>query len=153
MVLAMGGTMVSCNDLLNQEPQSSITPESYYKAEDQIQACANSFYGNLPSHGYGYGLYSSDTNTDNQAGTGSDGKYLDGQWKVGLTNGNWGFGTIRDINYKLNTCLANYKAGKISGSDKNIRQYLGELYFFPCLGVFRQIEDLGRFPYRNRGAA
>ena len=130
MVLAMGGTMVSCNDLLNQEPQSSITPESYYKAEDQIQACANSFYGNLPSHGYGYGLYSSDTNTDNQAGTGSDGKYLDGQWKVGLTNGNWGFGTIRDINYKLNTCLANYKAGKISGSDKNIRQYLGELYFF-----------------------
>ena len=68
MVLAMGGAMVSCNDLLDQEPQSSITPESYYKAEDQIQACANSFYGNLPSHGYGYGLYSSDTNTDNQAG-------------------------------------------------------------------------------------
>ena len=40
MVLAMGGAMVSCNDLLDQEPQSSITPESYYKAEDQIQACA-----------------------------------------------------------------------------------------------------------------
>lgn len=146
MVLAMGGTMVSCNDLLNQEPQSSITPESYYKAEDQIQACANSFYGNLPSHGYGYGLYSSDTNTDNQAGTGSDGKYLDGQWKVGLTNGNWGFGTIRDINYKLNTCLANYKAGKISGSDKNIRQYLGELYFFRAWEYFGKLKTWGDFP-------
>lgn len=146
MVLAMGGAMVSCNDLLDQEPQSSITPESYYKAEDQIQACANSFYGNLPSHGYGYGLYSSDTNTDNQAGTGADGKYSDGQWKVGLTNGNWSFGTIRDINYKLNTCLANYKAGKISGSDKNIRQYLGELYFFRAWEYFGKLKTWGDFP-------
>ena len=146
MVLAMGGAMVSCNDLLDQEPQSSITPESYYKAEDQIQACANSFYGNLPSHGYGYGLYSSDTNTDNQAGTGADGKYAEGQWKVGLTNGNWSFGTIRDINYKLNTCLANYKAGKISGSDKNIRQYLGELYFFRAWEYFGKLKTWGDFP-------
>lgn len=146
MVLAMGGAMVSCNDLLDQEPQSSITPESYYKAEDQIQACANSFYGNLPSHGYGYGLYSSDTNTDNQAGTGADGKYSDGQWKVGLTNGNWSFGTIRDINYKLNTCLANYKAGRISGSDKNIRQYLGELYFFRAWEYFGKLKTWGDFP-------
>ncbi len=146
MVLALGGAMVSCNDLLDQEPQSSITPESYYKTEDQVQACANSFYGNLPSHGYGYGLYSSDTNTDNQAGTGSDSKYLDGQWKVGLTNGNWSFSTIRDINYKLNTCMANYKAGKISGSDKNIRQYLGELYFFRAWEYFGKLKTWGDYP-------
>ena len=83
MLLALGGTMASCSDLLDQEPMSAVTPESYYKTEDQAQACANSFYGNLPSHGYGYGLYSGDSNTDNQAGSGADGKYADGQWKVG----------------------------------------------------------------------
>ncbi len=146
MLLALGGTFVSCDDLLDQEPPSYLTPESYFKTEDQVMACANSFYGNLPSHGYGYGLYSSDSNTDNQAGSGSDGKYLDGQWKVGLTNGNWSFSTIRDINYKLNTCLTNYKNGKITGNDKNIRQYLGELYFFRAWEYFGKLKTWGDYP-------
>lgn len=146
MALALGGMFVSCDDLLDQEPPSYLTPESYYKTEDQVMACANSFYGNLPSHGYGYGLYSSDTNTDNQASSGSDGKYLDGQWKVGLTNGSWSFGTIRDINYKLNTCLANYEAKKITGNDKNIRQYLGELYFFRAWEYFGKLRTWGDYP-------
>ena len=109
-------------------------------------ACANSFYGNLPSHGGGYGLYSSDTNTDNQASSGADGKYADGQWKVGLTNGNWSFSNIRSINYKLNTCLANYNSKNMSGNDKNIRQYLGELYFFRAWEYFGKLRSWGDYP-------
>lgn len=146
MLLAISGTLASCNDFLDQEPKSNVTPESYYKAEDQVMACANSLYGNLPSHGYGYGLYSSDVNTDNQANRGSDGKYLDGQWKVGLNNGNWSWGTIRDINYKLNTCLANFEAGKVSGNSDNIRQYIGEMYFFRAWVYFGMLKTWGDFP-------
>lgn len=146
MLLAITGTLASCNDFLDQEPKSNVTPESYYKAEDQVMACANSLYGNLPSHGYGYGLYSGDVNTDNQANRGSDGKYLDGQWKVGLTNGNWSWGTIRDINYKLNTCLANFEAGKVSGNADNIRQYIGEMYFFRAWAYFGMLRTWGDFP-------
>ena len=116
LALSLGSVLVSCDDLLDQEPPSYLTPESYFKTEDQVMACANSFYNQLPSHGYGYGLYSSDVNTDNQAGSGSGSKYLDGQWKVGLTNGNWDFSTIRAINYKLNTCLTNYNNKKITGN-------------------------------------
>lgn len=146
MLLAISGALASCNDFLDQEPKSNVTPESYYKAEDQVMACANSLYGNLPSHGYGYGLYSSDVNTDNQANRGSDGKYLDGQWKVGMTNGNWSWGTIRDINYKLNTCLANFEAGKVTGNADNIRQYIGEMYFFRAWAYFGMLRNWGDFP-------
>lgn len=146
MLLALGGTMASCSDLLDQEPKSAVTPESYYVTEDQAQACANSFYGNLPSHGYGYGLYSGDNNTDNQAGSGADGKYAVGQWKVGKTNGNWSWTNIRNINYNLNTLLTNYEKGKISGSDKAIRQYIGELYFFRAWAYFGMLRNWGDFP-------
>lgn len=146
MAIALGGLSVSCSDLLDQEPPSYLTPESYFKTEDQVMACANSFYGNLPSHGGGYGLYSSDTNTDNQASSGADGKYADGQWKVGLTNGNWSFSNIRSINYKLNTCLANYNSKNMSGNDKNIRQYLGELYFFRAWEYFGKLRSWGDYP-------
>ena len=85
-------------------------------------------------------------NTDNQAGSGSGSKYLDGQWKVGLTNGNWDFSTIRAINYKLNTCLTNYNNKKITGKDKNIRQYLGELYFFRAWEYFGKLRLWGDYP-------
>lgn len=146
LALSLGSVLVSCDDLLDQEPPSYLTPESYFKTEDQVMACANSFYNQLPSHGYGYGLYSSDVNTDNQAGSGSDSKYLDGQWKVGLTNGNWNFSTIRAINYKLNTCLTNYNNKKITGKDKNIRQYLGELYFFRAWEYFGKLRLWGDYP-------
>ena len=146
MALAMAGTFSSCNDFLDKEPLSSSSPESFYKTEDQVQACANSLYGNLPSHGGGYGLYSGDVNTDNQANSGSDGKYLTGQWKVGLTNGNWSWGTIRDINYKLNICRTNFEAGKVSGNADKIKQYIGEMYFLRAWVYFGMLRNWGDFP-------
>ena len=55
--MLLGGTLVSCQDLLDQEPPSYIVPEDYYKTEQQVQACANKFYTDLlPSHGYDFGL-------------------------------------------------------------------------------------------------
>ena len=130
-LMLLSGALVSCEDLLDQEPPSYIVPEDYYKTEQQVQACANKFYTDLlPSHGYDLGLYGGDNNTDNQAGMGADGKYADGQWLVGTDNGNWSWGTVREINYQLNTILGYYNQGQITGTDKNIRHYIGELYFF-----------------------
>ncbi len=146
-MLLMGATLVSCEDLLNQEPPSYIVPEDYYKTEEQVQACANKFYTDvLPSHGGGYGLYSGDNNTDNQSGKSADGKYATGQWKVGMDNGNWSWGTIREINYQLNTILNNYKQGLISGTDKNIRQYIGEMYFMRAYKYFSMLQSWGDLP-------
>ena len=42
----------SCNDYLEQEPPSYLTPENFYTSEDQVQAAANKFYQDiLPGHG------------------------------------------------------------------------------------------------------
>lgn len=34
----------SCNDFLEQEPPSNLTPEGFYTTEAQAQAVANQFY-------------------------------------------------------------------------------------------------------------
>ena len=69
--VAVLGFMTSCNDFLDQEPMSSVSPEKYLKDESQLEAYANKLYTDiLPGHAYGYGLYGEDNHTDNQAGFG-----------------------------------------------------------------------------------
>lgn len=148
MLLATLGLLsVACQDLLDQEPPSYIVPSDYYRSEDQVEACANQFYTSvLPSHGSGYGLYSADNNTDNQAGRSASSMYADGQWKVGLTNGNWSWTTVRDLNYQLNTIVDKYNNKEISGSDAKIRHYIGELYFFRAYRYFGMLQQWGDLP-------
>lgn len=140
---------ISCEDFLEKEPPSYIVPEDYYRSEDQLQAIANDFYGNLPSHGTGYdgyGMFDDDQGTDNQAGRTADGKYAKGQWKTGMNNDNWSWGTIRNVNYSLNTILERYHKKEISGSDRNIRHYIGELYFFRAYSYFGMLRNWGDLP-------
>lgn len=146
--LLLGGAFASCDDFLDKEPPSYIVPSDYYTAEDQVLAIANQFYQDvLPAHsGWGYGTFGTDDNTDNQAGMGASSKYAKGQWKVGQTNGNWAWGNIRNINYQLNAIMTNYDAKKISGSDANIRQYIGEIHFFRAYCYFDMLQKWGDLP-------
>ena len=74
--VAVLGFMTSCNDFLDQEPMSSVSPEKYLKDESQLEAYANKLYTDiLPGHAYGYGLYGEDNHTDNQAGFGYNNRY------------------------------------------------------------------------------
>lgn len=147
-ILVLTSSLISCEDFLDKEPPSYVVPEDYYSAEDQIQAVANKFYANvLPSHEqWSYGTFALDENTDNQAGLSADNKYALGQWKVGLENDNWAWTNIRNINYSLNTILNNYEANKITGSDTNIRQYIGEIYFFRAYCYFDMLQKWGDLP-------
>lgn len=148
LFLAMSLVIVSCEDFLNKEPLSSISPEDYYKTEDQLQAIVNKLYADvLPSHdNYSYGRFGVDANTDNQAAIVANNIYAAGQWKVGMDNGNWSWNNIRNINYSLNLILSNYNAGKIQGIDKNIRQYVGELYFMRAYSYFEMLQKWGDLP-------
>ena len=93
IILLLGGmALSSCDDFLDKQPPSYITPEDYYTSESEVQACANEFYTILPSHSsnvWGYGTFGLDNNTDNQAGMSANNKYAKGLWLVGQTNGNW----------------------------------------------------------------
>jgi hypothetical protein len=147
LILVSGLSISSCDDFLNKEPPSYITPEDYYKSESEIQACTNQFYTILSSHsGWGYGTFGIDNNTDNQADLYADNKYAKGLWLVGQTNGNWSWNNIRNINYQLNKILNNYNAKKIQGSDTNIRQYIGEMYFFRAYAYFDMLQKFGDLP-------
>lgn len=146
-VMIMSGTFISCDDFLDKEPPSYIVPEDYYRSEDQVQACVNALYTDvLPSHGGSYGTFQTDGHTDNQAFTGASTRYASGQWKVGIDNGNWSWGTIRNINYQLNTILGRYENKEITGSDKNIRHYIGELYFLRAYRYFTLLQQWGDLP-------
>ena len=113
-----------------------------------MKAAADQFYGDvLPGHAnWSYGLYAGDVNTDNQINWNGDGKFATGLWKTANDNGNWSWNNIRNINYQLNSILEAQKAGKISGSEAIINQYIGEIYFMRAYCYFDMLQKWGDLP-------
>ena len=158
----LSGLLASCSDFLDKEPLSSIIPSDYYISEDQIQASANKFYEFLPSHDRNYGVFQVDINTDNQVDITPTSKFATGQKKVEMDNENWSSADkgsnfnpstqtmswrgVRDINYQLNTILEHYEKGEITGSERNIRHYIGEIYFFRSYLYFQMLKLWGDLP-------
>jgi len=141
-------SLVSCKKALDQEPLSNITPENYLQEESQLGAYAIARYtGILPSHGnYSFGTFGIDGNTDNMAIPDLDNKFVPGLWRVAADGGDWDFGNIYQVNYFLTNVIPRWKAGQIIGSDENIRQYIGEIYFLRAYEYFRKMQALGDFP-------
>lgn len=152
--------LAACNDFLDEEPQSDVSPEQYLWNEDQLKAYVDNYYadydnydgdsddkgGMLPRH---YGSengspYYDDDATDNQQGT--NGRYLQDTWTVGQTGGKWNFTNIYALNYFIETVTPRYEEGSISGSAENIEQYLGEAHFLRALEYFYRLRTLGDFP-------
>lgn len=148
LTVALAAGLTSCSDWLEQEPVSQIAPDGFMNKEANLLATVDKLYTDiLPSHGNNsYGLFGNDVNTDNMANRSGDGKYGTKLWNVGTTNSNWAWGNIRNVNYWLNESLASYKAKGISGTDKNIRQYIGELYFFRAYCYFDMLQKWGDLP-------
>ena len=146
--VAVLGFMTSCNDFLDQEPMSSVSPEKYLKDESQLEAYANKLYTDiLPGHAYGYGLYGEDNHTDNQAGFGYNNRYIPGQWKTSQSSGgSYSFGNIYSCNYFFEKVLPEFEAGTISGAEEKIRQYIGEMYFMRAYEYFKRLRSYGDFP-------
>lgn len=144
IILLCSSVLISCEDFLDKQPPSYLVPEDYYRSENQLEAATNGYYASLlPSLGY---TFSHDTHTDNEAGMNADGKYATGQWKVSMDNSNWDFTIIRNINYQLNTILDRYAKNEITGSDKNIRHYIGEFYFLRAYRYFSMLRMFGDLP-------
>lgn len=141
--LLLSAALASCEDFLDKEPPSYAVPEDYYRSEDQIQAAANAFYTDIMPNLQGA---FSDDYTDIQAGLSANGMYAEGQWRVGMTNGNWDWTLVRNINYSLNTSLERYRNGEITGSSYNIEQYIGEMYFFRAYRYWTMLRNWGDLP-------
>jgi len=53
----VGVVSSSCNDMLDLEPVSQITPESYYSSADQLGAYLNNYYNSFLSAPYSGSMY------------------------------------------------------------------------------------------------
>lgn len=136
-------SLTACEDFLDKEPPSYVIPEDYYKTEDQIQAITNALYDKvIPST---QGAFS-DNGTDIQVSFTADSKFIQGQWRTEMTNDNWNWENIRNINYSLNTTLDRYKNNEIKGNKNNIEHYIGELYFFRAYAYFSMLKMWGDLP-------
>lgn len=146
--LALSASMVSCTDFLEQEPPSSLTPESFYTSEDQVQAAANQLYTDiLPGHGgWDYGTYTDDNNTDNQMSRSPSNQFSSSLYRTSNTNSNWNWNDVRNVNYQLKQIVSKYESGQINGSATNIKQYIGELYFLRAYAYFDLYKKFGDLP-------
>lgn len=149
--ILMVSTLFACNDYLDREPLSQIIPEVYLTEESQLAAYANKLYPTiLPSHtgpgASGFGTFGDNQHTDDMAHKNFDNRYVPGQWKVEQTGGNWNFEMIYSCNYFIQNVVPKWQAGKLEGSDDNIRHYIGEMYFLRAYEYFRKLQEFGDFP-------
>lgn len=145
------GLLGSCNDFLDQEPQSSIAPDIYLTEESQLASYANGLYTDiLPGHSYGYGTFGEDKDTDNQAAFSANNRFIPGQWKTTqsqkMDDDPYRFKFIYSCNYFLENVLPRYQQGAIAGDKTKIDQYIGEIYFLRAYEYFRRYQMFGDFP-------
>lgn len=162
--LVAGAMLASCNDYLNIEPPSSVSPETYFTTAEQLGAYtinyyaqggmngnrdANAFphFGNSGS-GYQFYLKSGDEGTDNEmGGSASDSYYIGNSYKVGQgTGGSWGFYTINELNYFLTTAKPKYLAGQVGGDQIAAAHYVGEAHLLLAIEYYKKLRNMGDFP-------
>lgn len=145
----------SCNDFLDKEPESSVTPAAYFTAEADLAAYSinlYNFFTCIAPGSYGISVFGNDNATDNQAAVDYSARWVPGEWKVAsVTNDNergaaWNFFQIRDCNYFLQEVLPKYEAGQITGSEVNIRHYIGEMYVLRAYAYFDKLQNIGDCP-------
>lgn len=149
--IAMGGTglFASCDEFLDREPLSEVTPEAYFTTSDHFAAYSIAKYNSwFSSHsGYGMGIGNGDGGTDNAvSGNYNSNRYEKGAWKVPNTGGGWSFTDIRYCNYFFENAVPKYEAGQVAGSKSDIEHYIGEMYFMRAWIYFNYLRTFGDFP-------
>lgn len=155
MAMAVAAGMTSCEDFLDREPMSTISPETYYSTAAQLEANLNDEYPNvLPSHNnWSYGLFGEDKGTDNQIEVTANDRYTADRWKVPHSEtDNWKFERIYRINFFLSEALPKFgesidgSQNTISGDVATIKHYIGEMYFLRAYEYFKKLQLFGDFP-------
>lgn len=166
IIILVGLSLSSCEDYLDREPISTVSPEIYFTEVSQIQSYADNLYTSiLPSHGTGwtYGVHEKDAGTDNQVSVIAQDRFTTDLWKVPNTeSSNWKFDYIYKLNYALNQVLPKFGDINADGSDlsgngniingnlDDIKHYIGELFFLRACEYFNRYQMFGDFPIITR---
>ncbi len=143
MVLSAAG----CNNFLDQEPPSQLSPDQYLTTEENLASYATDLYNTFAVHQEtSWGRWLDDVHTDNMASINPSDAYAPGYWRVGQTGGSYDFTIIFRCNYFLDFVIPLQEAGTITGQSANIDHYIGEAYFFRAKEYFNKLKALGDFP-------
>lgn len=152
-IICLGASLTgftACNDYLDIVPESSITPGTFFGAEADLAAYSINLYNftSIGNGSYGISVFGYDNATDNQAATGYSSRWVPGEWKVGssVSSSDWDFANIRHCNYFFDQVLPKFEAGAISGSEANIRHYIGEMYVLRAYNYFNMLQNIGDCP-------
>lgn len=126
--------MVSCD--LDRFPLDSMSPESFFSNEEELQAFSNGFYTMLP----GTSLYTdnADTYTQNQLP-----QEISGLRTIPASGGGWTWTDLRDIN-----TLLEYS---VNCTDTDVRnEYNAVARFFRAYFYFDKIRRFGDVPWYDK---
>ena len=155
-LIGMSGLGVtSCDDFLDREPITSITPDAYFSTADHIANYVNNYYNSYLVNTQGVALYHqtawhagisiNDDNTDNFVKDDASLSYFAGNWRVPSgQNLKDQYAKIRVWNYLIEEVEP--RLAEISGSDEDKNHYLGEGYFFRALVYFNAMANFGDLP-------
>lgn len=137
-----------CDEFLDKEPESTVTPEAYFTAEADLAAYTINLYNftSIAPGSYGISVFGYDNATDNQASVNYSTRWVPGEWLVPSTSSVWSFTQIRHCNYFLEQVLPKYNAGAIQGSASNIKHYIGEIYVLRAYAYFDKLQSIGDCP-------
>jgi hypothetical protein len=154
-------TATSCNDWIDKQPITDLSPDEYYKTPDQLAAYLNNYYDahlvqpfNYISYmfhaanTYNDGLNRSDVNTDIACiGGGSTAWFADNHWQTATGKSlQTYYGYVRIWNYFLDKAITNLENGDMSGDQTLAKNYIGEGYFFRALAYYRILAKFGDAP-------
>lgn len=147
LVLFSSSVMTSCR-MLDLKPQDQVAPEAYYITAEQLGSFTVKYFPVVFSKNSGWhaGRATFDNGTDNQAAPEGNSKmFLQDIWRV-PTSGGIEFDNIRNLNKFINETEAKYADGKISGSETEIKHFIGEAYMIRGLLYFQKLKTYGDFP-------
>jgi hypothetical protein len=148
IVVSFALTMGSCNDFLDEEPVSTISPEIYFTEESHFSAYSIKLYDIFQAPMYQSRtvvLYDGDT--DNQVIRNSnENLFAPGQYRVPQDAGDWNFEEIYNCNYFFSKAMPKYKEGIVTGNLNNIEYHIGEVYFLRAYAYFKKLQLLGDIP-------
>ncbi|KQR66849.1 RagB/SusD family nutrient uptake outer membrane protein [Pedobacter sp. Leaf176] len=141
LMMAVLFILSSCKkeEFLNRIPLSDISPENFFKNENDLQLYCNQYYSSLPIQNF----IRADNNSDDKANS-SINALLNGTFNVNGAASLWDF----SLNRRCNFFLANYGKATLPEATKNI--YVGETLFFRSNDFFNKIKDFGDVPYISK---
>lgn len=139
-ILAAAGalTLGSCADDLDRFPLSSLSPETYFNNEEELQTFTNNFYGQFPTAQSGYSesedvvcVFTLPVTTVGLTRT------------IPTTGGGWDWGYLRNINLYL-------QYSHRCNSQSAREHYDGVARFFRAYFYFEKVKRFGDVPWYNR---